>query len=180
MPQCQIRKRGKQMSYIHKVKHSKTCSICQIEFKSYNSNKHYCSQSCRDKFKRLCIVNEKLQQAYDNNVVLTSDTQTKKNNKKLHQAKRRKLLKGLTINPLAVFEKYHYKCCSCQKETPLYLRGLNHHNSPEIDHIIPLSKGGCNSHDNIQLLCRECNSKKHNKVTLEGGGRGKFVQNQAK
>ncbi len=30
----------------------------------------------------------------------------------------------------------------------------------EIDHVVPVSKGGCNSPDNLQLLCKPCNRKK--------------------
>ena len=40
-------------------------------------------------------------------------------------------------------------CQRCQSEKNLTM-----------DHRIPLSKGGKNSIDNLELLCRECNSKK--------------------
>lgn len=50
-------------------------------------------------------------------------------------------------------EKYNYKCAICGEKKPLTK-----------DHIIPLSKGGTNYITNIQPLCRNCNSKKNNKI----------------
>lgn len=47
--------------------------------------------------------------------------------------------------------KYGYKCAICMKEEKLTK-----------DHIKPLSKGGSNFIDNIQPLCRSCNSRKNN------------------
>ena len=34
----------------------------------------------------------------------------------------------------------------------------------EFDHIIPYSKGGADSVNNLQILCRPCNRKKSNKI----------------
>lgn len=43
-------------------------------------------------------------------------------------------------------------CPRCEKENPL-----------SIDHIVPISKGGSNGLDNLQVLCNSCNSGKGNK-----------------
>jgi hypothetical protein len=53
----------------------------------------------------------------------------------------------------------NYKCRSCNlgiKEEPNLLL--------EIDHIIPLSKGGITTYDNLQTLCWKCNRKKGAKI----------------
>lgn len=34
----------------------------------------------------------------------------------------------------------------------------------QLDHIIPFSKGGATSLENLQLLCQKCNLEKSNKI----------------
>lgn len=50
-------------------------------------------------------------------------------------------------------EKYHNVCLCCGNSGKLVA-----------DHVVPLSKGGSNSIENIQPLCFSCNSKKHTKT----------------
>lgn len=71
-----------------------------------------------------------------------------------------------------VFKRDGYRCRECgssKDETSL-----------EIDHIVPVAKGGTNDIDNLQTLCRECNQKKHTDEWVGGKKDIKIAQNELK
>lgn len=76
-----------------------------------------------------------------------------------HQAsKRRKLIeRGVrveTVDPMRVLERDRWRCQLCGRSTPRRLRGTIKPNAPELDHIVPISKGGAHSYLNTQCACR--------------------------
>ena len=51
-----------------------------------------------------------------------------------------------------IYERDNYRCRCCgrsQNEVDL-----------EIDHIVPIAKGGKSTSDNLQTLCTDCNKRK--------------------
>jgi 5-methylcytosine-specific restriction endonuclease McrA len=81
-----------------------------------------------------------------------------KENKLMHNRNRRVLkLNSKGSHTLEEWEqlklKYHYMCLCCKKQEPFI--------TLTEDHILPLSVGGGNNIENIQPLCRSCNSRKH-------------------
>lgn len=58
------------------------------------------------------------------------------------------------------------KCAICGKDCVCTAdrRGALY---PTVDHIIPISKGGTHTWDNVQLACRGCNTSKHDKLPEE-------------
>ena len=58
-------------------------------------------------------------------------------------------------------ERDNYTCCNCgnsiMSEPNLLL---------EVDHIIPIAKGGLTTEDNLQTLCWKCNRSKGSKLIL--------------
>lgn len=64
------------------------------------------------------------------------------------------------VDPYRVFERDGWRCQICHRPTPKRLRGTMNERAPELDHIIPLSKGGEHSYRNTQCACRACNGAK--------------------
>lgn len=53
----------------------------------------------------------------------------------------------------------NFTCCNCGNSTHVEPNLLL-----EIDHIIPVAKGGCTVEDNLQTLCWKCNRSKSDKI----------------
>lgn len=52
----------------------------------------------------------------------------------------------------SIYERDGYRCCKCGVS--------DRYAQMEIDHIIPIAKGGKSTYDNLQTLCHKCNVEK--------------------
>jgi len=68
--------------------------------------------------------------------------------------------RNLGVNRKRLFKRDRYQCGYCGSK-----------NNLTIDHIIPKSKGGLNTWDNLVTSCFRCNSIKDNKTPSEAGMR---------
>lgn len=57
------------------------------------------------------------------------------------------------------FNYYGTQCMACGT-------GGSEANPLQVDHRHPISKGGTDDLDNLQILCRDCNIKKSNKLEV--------------
>ncbi len=67
-----------------------------------------------------------------------------------------KVERGKVSNKMrfSIYDRDGHRCRKCGRFT----------NDLEIDHIIPISKGGKSTYDNLQTLCRSCNQQKSNYI----------------
>ena len=127
------------------------CKVCNslVGYK-FGRARLYCSEKCSKKFNK--IDAERLEIA--------------RTNRRIAKAKRKALERSVEyekFNPLDVLERDGWKCQLCGISTPKSLRGKDHKRAPELDHIIPISKGGSHTKLNTQCLCKSCNGWKSNK-----------------
>jgi len=86
------------------------------------------------------------------------------------RVREREIINTLTANEWAdILEQYNYRCAYCDVEFEV-------ENMPTKDHIIPLTKGGHNTKENIVPACKSCNSKKYNKLNYKGDIRWRQLQ----
>jgi 5-methylcytosine-specific restriction enzyme A len=55
-----------------------------------------------------------------------------------------------------ILERNNFRCQGCDASDPKL--------ALQIDHIIPLAKGGTNDLSNLQVLCQPCNSQKSDRI----------------
>ena len=119
----------------------KNCIDCNTIFESPGKR---CKQ-CSDLYKK---VNEKI-------------------SKDKAKAKRRARMdiKAERINSYAIFKKDNWTCRMCS--TKVQKVNIYADDAAELDHIIPISRGGTHTIDNVQTLCRKCNQFKSDKMPDE-------------
>lgn len=75
--------------------------------------------------------------------------------KKYHSKKQRSLMTSSLRNQIKLRDNYTCQVCGKQMLDEVGL---------QIDHIVPISKGGKTVKSNLQVLCSKCNSSKYNKL----------------
>jgi hypothetical protein len=74
---------------------------------------------------------------------------------------------GVAYDPYAVFKRDKWRCYLCNTKTQK--KDIYANDAAEIDHVIPLSKGGKDIPSNVKCCCRACNIDKSDKVIAVTG-----------
>lgn len=69
-----------------------------------------------------------------------------------------------SVNPTRVFMRDGWLCHLCGGKTDRTRRGTYHPKAPELDHIVPLAKGGAHSYANTACAHRSCNAAKSDTI----------------
>jgi len=102
---------------------------------------------------------------YNKAIAKYNKTPKGKDMKQKKDNKRRAFKKGVIyqiFNPSYIFERDDYICQNCGRKTRPDFNDCNNPLYPNLDHIVPLSKGGAHTKENTQCLCHQCNTWKSN------------------
>lgn len=84
-----------------------------------------------------------------------------------YSPKRRAIMKrGEQINHTEVFDDHGWICHLCGEEISRFA-GRDDHMRVTLDHVIPLSRGGTHTRDNVKPAHWLCNMQKGNSLTDE-------------
>jgi 5-methylcytosine-specific restriction endonuclease McrA len=69
------------------------------------------------------------------------------------------------VNWKSAVKRFGWGCACCKTEC-VRPQGFNLPNEATLDHIHPIAKGGSHTWDNVQVLCRSCNTRKSDSETF--------------
>lgn len=87
--------------------------------------------------------------------------------RRIAKSKRRALMRNTqaeSIDPFDVFDRDKWRCHLCGINTLKSLRGTYEDRAPELEHKIPLSRGGPHTWENVACSCRKCNQEKGDSI----------------
>ena len=142
------------------------CIVCDVEYQSKMPITKYCSKACwhtklRSEYKPKpkALIEKECGYCHEKfNANGLRKYCSGKCAKKAHNLKRKA---SDIVTFMTLFERDGFKCIYCGSSSILDGVKLSG------DHIIPVSKGGLHSVDNIVTCCSTCNSAKNNKLLSE-------------
>lgn len=143
---ARLKRELERRDYVSSAKRCK-CNTCGVEFKQdthLGAPRKYCPP-CNDKILR----------------------EAKKRQRRISRSKRRARMRATKVEPIDpfdIFDRDNWQCYICGTPTPKDKRGTFSDNAPELDHIVPLAKGGTHTRDNVACACRQCNHKKSDEM----------------
>jgi hypothetical protein len=133
--------RKKREAYVSKPIIIKKCKYCGELFSTTRKRQVFHSSRCAKKFYH----------------------KKQKNNENHRRRANLNKVKYENINPIKVYESHNWICGICGKKINPKLK-CPHPKSASIDHIIPISKGGTHTYDNVQPAHFICNSFKGDSI----------------
>lgn len=131
------------------------CEVCgKVFIKKFNSANRACSRDCGFVIKKIEADNHREGKYFERTGRIYDRTRGYPSRAKKFGCHYEK------VDLRKIFKRDNWKCTACGIDTPKSLRGTFHNQAPEIDHVIPMSKGGPHTEWNLQALCRKCNGIK--------------------
>ena len=155
---------------------------CGVVFAAKSSRRQFCSDACRAKHRRLtnftsrevvcreCGASTTTEYGSPKHVYCSDACHRKYRNRRKkykRKARKRATLTYSHVVPRDIFARDGWRCYICGVPTPPYLRGTQAYNAPELEHVVPLSKGGAHSAENLACACRRCNGAKSDQPVFD-------------
>lgn len=159
-----------QRAHYRKTKHYGpfTCSHCHAEFyRRDNRRDTFCGRACNFAHRRL--IEAEVGALYLIAQSVRRGRSRRKGQVDITRASRIGIMKRNArirmhridrIDPIKVFERDRWRCHICQKKTKRELRGSASKLAPELDHVLPIARGGSHTWGNVACSCRGCNRSK--------------------